>query len=66
MYYYTINAKNSIINFINYIYNNAQTFMNRKFDKARIISNDDWKTLKFGELALGIPSQASQEEGVTT
>ena len=66
MYYYTINAKNSIISFINYIYNNAQTFMNRKFDKARIISNDDWKTLKFGELALGIPSQASQEEGVTT
>ena len=67
MYNYEIYTKSHITRFIDYIYKDAETFMNRKFSLARIASNSDWKALKFGEPASGIPSQASShEEGVTT
>lgn len=45
---------------------NADIFMNRKYLLARSISNSTWKSFKFGEPALGIPSQADNSEGVTT
>ena len=67
MYNYEIYTKNHITKFIDYIYKDAETFMNRKFSLARVTSNSDWKALKFGEPASGIPSQISDiEEGVTT
>lgn len=67
MYNYEIYTKEFITKFIDYIYQDAETFMNRKFTQARIASNSNWKALKFGEPASGIPSQASpNEEGVTT
>jgi len=53
--------------FVDYLYKDADVFMNRKYLNARAASNSSWKALKFGEPASGIPSQASiQEEGVTT
>ena len=55
---------NLIKNTIDFIYNDANTFMNRKYYNARTIRNGSWKDPKFGEPASGIPSQAN--EGVTT
>lgn len=66
MYDFEIHSKIEISKFVDKIYANADIFMDRKYRKARTASNSCWKTLKFGELALGIPSQASEEEGVTT
>lgn len=66
MYDFEIHAKKDISQFIDKIYANANIFMDRKYCKARTTSNSCWKTLKFGEPALGIPSQTSLEEGVTT
>lgn len=58
MYNLEILRKKEIIKFLNYIYNDADIFMNRKYQNARIIRNNNWKGLKFGEPASGIPSQA--------
>ena len=66
MYDFEIHSKIEISKFVDKIYANANIFMDRKYCKARAASNSWWKTLKFGEPALGIPSQASEEEGVTT
>lgn len=66
MYDFEIYNKEGIIQFIDNIYNDANTFMNRKYYNARTIRNNSWKDPKFGEPASGIPSQASNEEGVTT
>lgn len=66
MYDFEINSKMEISKFVDKIYANADIFMNRKYHKARAASNSCWKTLKFGEPALGIPSQVSNEKGVTT
>ena len=66
MYDFEIYKKAEISKFVDKIYANADIFMDRKYCKARAASNSCWKTLKFGEPALGIPSQASLEEGVTT
>ena len=66
MYDFEIHSKTEISKFVDKIYANADIFMDRKYRKARTTSNSCWKTLKFGEPALGIPSQASKEEGVTT
>lgn len=66
MYDFEITSKIEISKFVDNIYANADIFMDRKYRKARAASNSCWKTLKFGEPALGIPSQASYEEGVTT
>ena len=66
MYDFEIHSKTEISKFVDKIYANADIFMDRKYRKARTASNSCWKTLKFGEPALGIPSQASKEEGVTT
>ena len=66
MYDFEINSKMEISKFVDKIYANADIFMNRKYHKARAASNSCWKTLKFGEPALGIPSQVSDEKGVTT
>lgn len=55
-----------IIKFLNYIYKDADIFMNRKYQNARIVRNSNWKGLKFGEPTSGIPSQALKKEGVTT
>lgn len=66
MYDFEIHSKIEISKFVDKIYANANIFMDRKYCKARAASNSCWKTLKFGEPALGIPSQASEEEGVTT
>lgn len=66
MYDFEIYNKEGIIQFINNIYNDANTFMNRKYYNARAIRNNSWKDPKFGESASEIPSQASSEEGVTT
>ena len=66
MYDFEIYNKDGIIQFLDNIYKDANTFMNRKYYNARAIRNDSWKDPKFGELASGIPSQASNEEGVTT
>ena len=64
MYDFEIYNKDGIIQFLNNIYNDANTFMNRKYYNARTIRNGSWKDPKFGEPASGIPSQAN--EGVTT
>lgn len=66
MYDFEIHTKKDISQFVDKIYAYADIFMDRKYRKARTASNSCWKTLKFGEPALGIPSQASSEEGVTT
>lgn len=66
MYNFEIYNKEGIIQFMDNIYNDANTFMNRKYYNARAIRNNSWKDLKFGESASEIPSQASPEEGVTT
>jgi hypothetical protein len=66
MYDFEIYNKEGIIQFMNNIYNDASTFMNRKYYNARAIRNNSWKDPKFGESASEIPSQASLEEGVTT
>lgn len=66
MYDFEIYNKEGIIKFIDNIYKDANTFMNRKYYNARAIRNNSWKDPKFGEPASGIPSQASVEEGVTT
>lgn len=59
MYDFEIHSKTEISKFVDKIYANANIFMDRKYCKARTASNSCWKTLKFGEPALGIPSQAS-------
>ena len=66
MYDVEIYNKEGIIQCIDNIYKDANTFMNRKYYNARAIRNNSWKDPKFGEPASGIPSQASVEEGVTT
>lgn len=66
MYDFEINSKIEISKFVDNIYADADIFMDRKYRKARTASNSCWKTLKFGESASEIPSQASSEEGVTT
>lgn len=66
VYTVTLHKKKQLIQLLNKLYTNADTFMNRKYLLARSISNDTWKPLKFGEPALGIPSQADVSEGVTT
>ena len=66
MYNFEINNKEGINQFLDNIYKDANTFMNRKYYNARAIRNGSWKDPKFGEPASGIPSQASNEEGVTT
>lgn len=66
MYDFEINNKEGINQFLDNIYKDANTFMNRKYYNARAIRNGSWKDPKFGEPASGIPSQASDEEGVTT
>lgn len=66
IYDFEIYNKEGICKFLDNIYKDANTFMNRKYYNARTIRNDSWKDPKFGEPASGIPSQASNEEGVTT
>lgn len=67
IYHVSIHAISDIQRFVDYLYKDADVFMNRKYLKARAASNSSWKALKFGEPASGIPSQASNvEEGVTT
>lgn len=67
MYHIQIHKMSDIQKFVDYLYKDADIFMNRKYLKARAASNSSWKALKFGEPASGIPSQASNlEEGVTT
>lgn len=66
MYDFEIYNKEGIIQFIDNIYNDANTFMNRKYYNARAIRNNSWKDPKFGESASEIPSQALSKEGVTT
>lgn len=51
-----IYKKKDIDKFIGYLYDSAHYFLKRKYDKARNIRNNIWKSLKFGELAEGIPS----------
>lgn len=58
LYYIHIGCKKDIIQVLDNIYKDADTFMNRKYNLARSISNSAWKSLKFGEPASGIPSQA--------
>ena len=58
LYYISIYCKSDIIKVLDNIYQNADVFMNRKYLLARSISNSAWKPLKFGEPALGIPSEA--------
>ena len=66
MYDFEIYNKEGIIQFIDNIYNDANTFMNRKYYNAKAIRNNSWKDPKFGESASEIPSQALSKEGVTT
>lgn len=67
IYHVSIHKLEDIQRFVDYLYKDADVFMNRKYLKARAASNSSWKALKFGEPASGIPSQASiTEEGVTT
>jgi hypothetical protein len=54
-----IYKKKDIDKFIGYLYDSAHYFLKRKYDKARNIRNNIRKSLKFGEPAEGIPSQAS-------
>lgn len=58
IYYICVGHKKDIIQVLDNIYKDANTFMNRKYNLARSISNNTWKSLKFGEPASGIPSQA--------
>ena len=64
LYYIMINRKSDIIKVLDNIYQNADIFMNRKYLLARSISNNTWKPLKFGEPALGIPSEADNYQNV--
>ena len=61
-----VNSSKNSIDILFYIYKDADIFMNRKYQNARIVRNSNWKGLKFGEPASGIPSQALKKEGVTT
>lgn len=64
LYYVYIGCKKDIIQVLDNIYKDADTFMNRKYNLARSISNSAWKSLKFGEPASGIPSQADENQKV--
>ena len=69
--YYTVHLyrRDEIQDLLDLIYEDADTYLERKYQLARLVRNDERKGPKFGETASATPSQASTEyvdEGVTT
>lgn len=61
IWYLGLHKKVDIDKFINYLYTSAHYFLPRKYELARNIRNNIWKSLKVGEPAEGIPSEALEK-----
>jgi len=59
-----IYSKKDLDKFISYLYDSAHYFLPRKYETARNIRNSIRKSLKVGEPAEGIPSEALEKENV--
>jgi hypothetical protein len=68
-YIISLFRKQEIKDLLDLIYEDADIYLERKYQLARLVRNDKRKDLKLGEIASTTPSQASEEipeEGVTT